>query len=70
MAKIKVQGRQVSVISKNQEDYISLTDIAKYRSIETPADIIKNWMRSRRTIDFLGLREKLNNPGFKLVEFN
>jgi len=70
MANMKVQGRQVGVISKNQEDYISLTDIAKYRSIETPADIVKNWMRSRSTIEFLGLWERLNNPDFKLVEFD
>jgi len=70
MAKIKVQGRQIAVIFKDREDYISLTDIAKYRSIETPADIVKNWMRTRSTIEFLGLWERLNNPAFKLVEFD
>jgi hypothetical protein len=53
-----------------RDDYISLTDIAKFRSPDTPADVIKNWLRSRSTIDLLGLWEKLNNPDFKLVEFD
>ena len=70
MSKIDVQGRIISVASIRESDYISITDIAKYRSPDTPADIIKNWLRSRSTIDFLGLWEKLNNPNFKLVEFD
>lgn len=53
-----------------KDEFISLTDIAKYRNPEAPADIIKNWLRSRTTIDLLGLWEKLNNPDFKLVEFD
>jgi len=52
------------------KDYISLTDIAKYRNSESPADIVKNWLRSRSTIELLGLWEKLHNPDFKLVEFD
>ena len=51
-------------------EYISLTDIAKFKNPDAPADIIKNWLRSRSTIDLLGLWEKLNNPDFKLVEFD
>jgi hypothetical protein len=51
-------------------DYISQTDIAKYRNSDAPSDIVKNWLRSSSTIEFLGLWEQLNNPGFKLVEFN
>jgi hypothetical protein len=46
-----------------------LTDIAKYKNPEFPADVIKNWLRSRSTIEFLGLWETMNNPNFKLVEF-
>jgi hypothetical protein len=65
-----VQGRDISIISREQQNYISLTDIAKYRNSDAPADIVKNWLRSRSTIEFLGLWEKLNNPGFKLVEFD
>ncbi len=53
----------------NDDDYISLTDIAKYKS-DDPNDVIKNWLRSKDTIQFLGLWEKLNNPDFKPVEFD
>ncbi|MBF0239371.1 MAG: KilA-N domain-containing protein [SAR324 cluster bacterium] len=67
---ITVQGTAISIYSIEQKDYISLTDIAKYRNNDAPADIIKNWLRSRSTIEFLGLWEKLNNPDFKLVEFD
>lgn len=68
--KITVQGNSVSVISINNQDFISITDIAKHRNPDTPADIVKNWMRSKSTIEFLGLWEKLNNPDFKLVDFD
>ncbi len=49
---------------------VPLTDIARFRNNDSPADVIKNWLRSRSTIEFLGLWEKLNNPDFKLVEFD
>ena len=52
------------------KDYISLTDIAKYHNSERPADVIKNWMRLRNTVEYLGLWEKVNNPDFKVVEFD
>ena len=52
-----------------QNEYISLTDIAKYKS-DAPDDVIKNWMRNRDTIVFLGLWETMNNPDFKPVEFD
>jgi hypothetical protein len=68
--KIDVIGNEITIITKEQKAYISLTDIAKYKNSESPADIVKNWMRSRSTIDFLGLWENLNNPDFKLVEFD
>ena len=70
MSKISVQGKEITILNKNQEDYISLTDIAKYRNKEAPADIVKNWIRSKNTIELLGLWEKLNNIDFKLVEFD
>lgn len=68
--KIDVQGKEITIISRERQDYISLTDIAKYRNNDAPADIVKNWMRSRSTIEFLGLWEQLNNADFKLVEFD
>ena len=70
-SKITANNIDRAVISKpNEEDYISLTDIARYKNPEFPADVVKNWLRVRSTIEFLGLWEQLNNPNFKLVEFN
>jgi hypothetical protein len=69
-AEITVLSETVRLQRIAQEDFISLTDIAKFKNADAPADIIKNWLRSRSTIDLLGLWEKLNNPGFKLVEFD
>lgn len=67
---IHAKDTDIAVISAvGQDDYISLTDIARYRSDE-PKDVIKNWMRSKSTIEYLGLWEQLNNPNFKGVEFD
>ena len=69
-AEINADGRQVSILSLGRNnDYISLTDIARYKS-DYPNDVIKNWMRGKDVIQFLGLWEKLNNPDFKPVEFD
>lgn len=51
-------------------EYLSLTDIAKFRNANEPFSVINNWMRSRSTIDFVGLWEKINNPDFKPLEFD
>lgn len=67
---ISVKGSEISISRKEQEDYISLTDIARYKNPQEPIDIIKNWLRSRTTIEFNGLWEKLHNPDFKVVEFD
>ncbi|MBD5141961.1 MAG: KilA-N domain-containing protein [Ruminococcus sp.] len=67
---IHAKDTDIAVISAvGKEDYISLTDIARYRSDE-PKDVVKNWLRSKSTIEFLGLWEKMNNPNFKGVEFD
>lgn len=68
--KINVKGIEIVTFIKDNSDYISLTDIARHKNPAFPADVIKNWMRNRGTIDFLGLWEKLHNPVFKLVEFD
>ena len=68
MAKITVQDTSVSIISSNEKDYISLTDIAKYKSDE-PNTVIGNWMRNRNTIEYLGVWESLYNPNFNPTEF-
>ena len=67
---INANGVEIRITSSKEADYISLTDIAKKRNPEFPADVVKNWLRSRSTIEFLGLWEKINNPNFKLVEFD
>lgn len=67
---IHAKGIDIGIYTSDFEnEYISLTDIAKYKSDE-PNDVIKNWMRSRDTIEFLGLWESLHNPEFKPVEFD
>ncbi len=68
MAKITVQNTNVTVISVNEDDYISLTDIAKYKS-DDPTAVIGNWMRNRNTIEYLGIWESLYNPQFNPLEF-
>ena len=70
MDEVIVLDKKVSYYSKNEEDYISLTDLAKYKNPKHPADVVKNWMRSKENIVFLGLWERINNPDFKLVEFD
>ena len=70
MKKIIAQGLPVAIFSQNKNDYISLTDIARHKNREMPADIVKNWLRNRSTIEYLGCWEKINNLDFKLVEFD
>lgn len=70
MAKIDVKGTSVTVISGGTDDYISLTDIARYKDCERTDYIIQNWLRNRNTIEFLGIWEQLNNPGFNPIEFD
>ena len=68
---IKVQDIEISVIAINDIDFISITDIAKSQDVESrAADIIKNWIRNRSTLEFLGTWEQLYNPDFKVVEFD
>lgn len=68
---IIAEGTEISVLSTNDsDDFISLTDMARYKNSSAPKDVVKNWMRLRSTIDFLGLWEKLNNPNFNRVEFD
>ena len=68
MAKISVQNTNVTVISINENDYISLTDIAKHKSDE-PTAVIGNWMRNRNTVEYLGIWESLYNSNFNHLEF-
>ncbi len=65
MAKITVKDTEIAIYKKEQEDYISLTDMAKIRDKENPSQIISLWLRTYSTIEYIGLWEMLNNPGFK-----
>ena len=69
MAKIDVQQTAITLLKVNEQDYISLTDIARYKS-DDPTAVIGNWMRNRNTIEYLGIWETLYNPGFKPLEFD
>lgn len=68
--KIEVQGTEIAVSRHEQADYISLTDIARHKDQGRTDDLIRNWLRNRNTIEYLGIWEKLYNPGFKPVEFD
>lgn len=69
-ATINVMGTAIAVVAQQETDYISLTDIARHRDSERTDYLIQNWMRSRNTIEFLGIWESLNNPHFKPIEFD
>ena len=70
MPSVTIQSTAIRVLKMNGEDYICLTDIAKQRNLDEPKDVVKNWMRLRNTLEYLGIWEKLNNPDFKGVEFD
>jgi hypothetical protein len=68
--KINAKGLEITVITDvNQNDYISLTDLAKYKNMDAPNIVIQNWLRRRSTIEYLGLWEIMNNKKFKPLEF-
>ena len=66
--KIEVKGNEITIVTTKEQDYISLTDIAKYKTDNASA-VIGNWMRNRNTIEFLGIWETIYNPDFKPLEF-
>lgn len=66
---MNVQDREVRVMRVGNEDYISLTDIARYKNEKVPADILKKWMSNYDTVEFLGLWEDISNNNFNLAEF-
>ena len=67
---IKVENLDVVLFSQNNIDFISLTDMARYRDAERTNYIIQNWLRTRNAIEFCGLWEQINNPLFKGIEFD
>ena len=70
MKRINVMNREIKTMLVNGVDYVCITDIARQKNPVEPKDVVKNWMRSKNTIEYLGLWEMLNNPDFKGVEFD
>jgi len=70
VAKLSVLNREIAVQTLNEQDYICLTDIARYKGPDATDDLIRNWIRNRNTVEFLGIWEHLNNPDFNPVEFD
>src|SRR3989339_1222016 len=68
--RIHVLNKEIHFYSQKNEDYISLTDIAKYKDPERTDYVIQNWMRNYSTIEFLGIWEQINNPHFNPIEFD
>lgn len=70
MNKLKVLGLEIAYCHQKDDNYLCLTDMARYKDPERTDYIIQNWLRSRNTIEFIGLWEQLNNPSFKPIEFD
>lgn len=66
---LKVESFEIVLYSQNSEDYISLTDMARFKNSETTGLVISHWLSTRYTVEFMGLWEKMNNPIFNVTEF-
>ena len=58
------------MLPQNRQDYIRITDIARLKNPDGTDDLIRNWLRNRNTVEFLGVWQRLNNPSFNPVEFD
>ncbi len=67
---LTVKEVSIRTLNVNGADYISITDIAKQKNAIEPKDVVKNWMRLKNTLEYLGIWEQLNNPSFKGVDFD
>lgn len=69
MKTLIVKKQEINISQIKDEEYISLTDIARYKNAENPKGVVQNWLRNRNTIEFLGIWESIHNPNFKSIEF-
>jgi len=69
-ATVNVKGTAITVLVQHEQDYLSLTDIARHKDAARTDYLISNWLRNRNTIEFLGIWESLNNPDFNPIEFD
>ncbi len=67
---LKIKGSEITIITADTQDYISITDIAKYKNAEATGLVISHWLSTRYTVEFMGLWEKLHNPDFNVTEFS
>ena len=67
---ITVNGIEIVLYNQNNQDFISLTDIARFKDVDRSDYILQNWLRNRSTLEFIGLWEKFNNPFFNSIEFD
>ena len=67
---VKVQGTEIAVLSHRTDDFISLTDMARYKNADATGLVISHWMSTRYTVDFMGVWERINNPDFNVTEFS
>lgn len=67
---IQVEGREIVILSRRNEDYISLTDIAKHKNEEATSLVISHWLSTKFTVEFMGLWEQIHNPSFNVTEFS
>jgi hypothetical protein len=67
---IQVSGQEIALMNINDNDFISLTDIAKHKNPELAGQLVLNWLRTRFTIEFMGLWEQMHNSNFKVIEFD
>ena len=68
-SKINIQGTEIMLFTENENDFISITDIARYKNKETTGLVISHWLRARYTIEFMGFWEQMHNPDFNVTEF-
>jgi len=67
---VNVQGTAIAILSHREDDYISLTDMAKYKNADATGLVISHWLSTRYTVEFMGIWERINNPNFNVTEFS
>ena len=68
--KINIKGTEIALFSKNEDDFISLTDIAKHKNKEATGLVISHWLSAKYTVEFMGFWEQMHNPDFNVTEFS
>lgn len=68
--KLRIEDHEIAVFSRNTEDYISITDMARFKNSETTGLVISHWLSTRYTVEFMGIWEQINNPNFNVTEFS